>query len=323
MYYVSRIWDFLRIFLVMTMGVICSIGSNLISGKCLMDKGYSSKGETIIGGKKFVWGARTYVMGVINVTPDSFSGDGIDRDLDAARRTAEVFERTGVDILDVGGESTRPPNLYEGSQPVSSDEELSRIIPVIEAITADRDVPVSIDTYKADVAREALRVGASMINDIWALQADSDMTEVVANSGVPVVLMHNQNNTNYRDLIPQVIDSLRRSVDQAVGSRVIPSNIILDPGIGFGKTAQHNLEIIRRLKDFDVLNRPVLVGTSRKSTIGLVLGLSVDDRVEGTAATVALSVSGGADIVRVHDVREMVRVVRMSDAIVRGWSSER
>lgn len=259
------------------------------------------------------------MMGVINVTPDSFSGDGVGDDVDRARGLAATFEEMGADIVDVGGESTRPPGLYAGSEPVSADEELSRTIPVIEAITAELGVAVSVDTYKAEVAREAVGAGASMINDVWALQADPDMAVVAAEAGLPVVLMHNQTGTEYGDLVPDVIDALRHATERAVAAGVSRDNIILDPGMGFGKTAEHNLEILRRLGELEVLGRPILVGMSRKSTIGFVLDLPMDERVEGTAATVALSIAGGADIVRVHDVKEMVRVARMSDAIVRGW----
>jgi dihydropteroate synthase len=226
----------------------------------------------------------------------------------------------GADIVDVGGMSTRPPSVYPGAQPVSEAEETSRVVPVIEALASNLTVPVSVDTYRAAVARDALEAGAAMVNDVWGLARDSNMATVVAQAQVPVVLMHNQNHTRYDDLVPDVIRSLGGMADAAVEAGVDPGNIILDPGMGFGKTAEHNLEILRRLEEFAVLERPILVGMSRKSTIGLVLDLPVEERVEGTAATVALSIAGGADIVRVHDVKQMVRVARMSDAVVRGWS---
>ncbi len=278
------------------------------------------RGVTNIGGRRFVWGDRTYVMGVLNVTPDSFSGDGVDTDLDRAVRQAEQFQMDGADIVDIGGESTRPPGIYEDSKPVSVDEEIARVVPVVEAVRRETDLPLSVDTYRAVVAEAALVAGASMINDVWAFRRDPDMAKVAADTGVPVVLMHNQHGTEYGDLVPDVIAELRQRAVAAIRAGVRRDNIVLDPGLGFGKTAEHNLEILRRLDEFDVLGLPLLVGMSRKSTIGYVLDLPVDQRVEGTAATVALSIVGGADLVRVHDVKEMVRVSRMTDAIVRGWS---
>ena len=280
------------------------------------------RGITNIGGRRFVWGERTYVMGVINVTPDSFSNDGVGDDVDGAVRMAVRFQEDSADIIDVGGESTRPPGIYGDTKPISADEELSRVLPMIEAIKRETDLPVSIDTYKASVAQAAIEAGASMINDVWALQRDPDMLRVAAEADVPVVLMHNQVGTEYDDVVPDVIEGMRGRVDAAVKGGVRPENIIVDPGMGFGKTAEQNLEILRRLGEFDTLGLPLLVGMSRKSTIGYVLGLSVEDRVEGTAATVALSIAGGTDIVRVHDVKEMARVARMSDAVVRGWSQD-
>ena len=272
-----------------------------------------------IGGSTFEWGSRTYVMGVINATPDSFSGDGVGSNVEAALAQARLFEQEGADIIDVGGESTRPPSIYAGSEPVTADRELERVLPTIRAITQETDVPVSIDTYKAEVARQAVAAGASMINDVWALRRDAEMARTAADLGVPVVLMHNQDHTEYDDVVPDVIARLSRLADRAVEAGVGRDGIVLDPGMGFGKTAQHNLEILRRLGEFRATGLPLLVGMSRKSTIGYVLDLPVEERLEGTAATVALSIAGGADIVRVHDVREMVRVARMSDAVVRGW----
>lgn len=279
----------------------------------------NKSGEIIIGGRSFSWGSRTFVMGVINATPDSFSGDGLESSVDAMLIKARSFQDLGADIIDIGGESTRPPGLYTGSKPVSLNEELSRVIPAIDALVQDLDIPISIDTYKAEVASRALASGASMINDIWALQRDPDMSSVVASAGVPVVLMHNQEGTKYIDVVTEVIESLFMLIEDAVGKGVERKNIIVDPGVGFGKTAEQNLEVIRRLHEFQKLNCPLLVGVSRKSTIGYVLDLPADQRVEGTAASVALSIAGGADIVRVHDVKEMIRVSKMSDAIVRGW----
>ena len=279
----------------------------------------TQKGITRIGNRDFVWGSRTFVMGVINLTPDSFSGDGIGGNVEVAVRMAVRFQEEGADLIDVGGESTRPPAMYGGSRPISDEEELARVVPVIEALKQEIDVPISVDTYKAGVAAEAVNAGASIINDVWGFRRDPEMAGVAARSGVPVFLMHNQDHTRYDDLVPDIISELRKMTENAVSAGVKPENIVLDPGMGFGKTAEHNLEILRRLDELGVLGRPLLIGMSRKSTIGHVLGLPVEERVEGTAATVALSIAGGADIVRVHDVKEMVRVARMSDAIVRGW----
>ena len=268
-------------------------------------------------GSEFHWGERTYVMGVINLTPDSFSGDGLVGHTEEALNRAMEFELGGADIIDVGAHSTRPGHMI-----LSDDEELSRLLPVLNTIVSRVKVPVSVDTYKSSIAKEALGVGVSIINDVWGLKADDKIAEVAAEFRVPVILMHNQPTTEYNDLVADVLESLKASVDQALQAGVSHDNIIIDPGIGFGKTADHNLEILRRLREFRVLGFPLLVGTSRKSTIGLVLDQPVDQRLEGTAATVALSVAGGADIVRVHDVKEMVRVVKMSDAIIRSWRPE-
>ena len=269
---------------------------------------------TVAGGESLAWGRRTYVMGIINVTPDSFSGDGLGVDVPAIVEQAVRFQEEGADILDVGAESTRP-----GSSPVSVGEELARLVPALEAISSRVTLPISVDTYKAPVARVALEAGATIVNDVWGLKADPAVAEVAAQAGVPLVIMHNQRTRQYRDLLPDILASLSESIAIARKAGVAAGQIIVDPGIGFGKTPEHNLEVLRRLDEFQALGHPLLVGTSRKSTIGLVLDLPVEQRVEGTGATVALSIAGGADIVRVHDVREMVRVCRMSDAIVRGW----
>lgn len=273
-----------------------------------------------IGKRRFRWGERTFVMGIVNVTPDSFSSDGLGRNVDAAVEQALRFQDEGADIVDVGGESTRPSSVYGGAAPVPEAMELERVIPVIEALASALEIPVSVDTYKAAVAQRAVEAGAAMINDVWGFRRDADMARVAADAGVAVVLMHNQTHTRYADLVPDVAAALRRMADDAMAAGVKRENIILDPGIGFGKTPEHNLEIMRRLGEFGALDAPLLVGMSRKSTIGYVLDLPVEQRIEGTAATVALSIAGGADIVRVHDVAQMARVARMSDAIVRGWS---
>ena len=269
------------------------------------------------GAGLFQWGRRTYVMGIINLTPDSFSGDGLVADVDSAVTLALQMEADGADIIDIGAESTRP-----GGSPVSVAEELERLMPGLEAVCAAAKIPVSVDTYKAPVAARAIDAGASIINDVWGFLADGEMARVAADAGVPVVLMHNQREARYHDLVPDVIEGLNRSVSVATGAGVDEGSIIVDPGIGFGKTADHNLELLRRLPEIRSMGFPMLLGLSRKSTIGRVLNLPEDDRVEGTAAAVSLSIVGGADIVRVHDVKQMVRVVRMTDAVVRGWRPE-
>jgi dihydropteroate synthase len=270
-------------------------------------------GVTRCGGREFRWGERTYVMGVINVTPDSFSGDGLGGDVEAAVAQGKRFAAEGADILDVGGESTRP-----NAAPVSAEEELHRVIPVIERLAGEVTVPVSVDTYRYEVAQRALAVGARMINDIWGLGQEPRLADLAAEHKVPMVLMSNQRDGKCLDIVPEVIASLKKSIALAVDRGVPWQNIIVDPGVGFGKTLEQNLEIVRCLEELMCLNRPVLIGTSRKSMIGLVLNLPPDQRLEGTAATVAISIAKGADIVRVHDVAQMVRVCRMSDAVVRG-----
>ncbi len=276
----------------------------------------SARPEPItIRGRDFRWGSRTFVMGIINLTPDSFSGDGLDGDPDAAVRRAVSFQSDGADIIDVGGESTRP-----GHRSVAVERELERVVPAIERIAREVDLPISVDTWKAEVARQALAAGASVVNDVWGLRRDPEMALVAARAEA-VVLMHNQETADYRgDVVAAVVGGLRRSLACAAGAGIAAGRMIVDPGIGFGKRPEHNLEVLRRLPELRALGRPVLVGTSRKSTIGIVLGgLPVEERLEGTAATVALAVAGLADVVRVHDVRAMARVARMADAIVRGW----
>lgn len=266
-------------------------------------------------------GERTLVMGIVNVTPDSFSDGGHFFRVDAAVAHARAMVAAGANIIDVGGESTRP-----GHTPIEAAEELRRVIPVIEQL-ADLPVPVSVDTSKALVAQQALAVGATMVNDVWGLLRDPDMAAVVAASGAGVVLMHNQLTDVYTELMADIAAVLRRSMAVAVAAGISAERLILDPGFGFGKTSVHNLDLVRRLAELKALGRPLLVGPSRKGTIGKVLGgLPVDQRLEGTAAVVALSIANGADIVRVHDVREMVRVARMADAVVRpgrgGWKPD-
>ena len=269
---------------------------------------------SVAGGEPLVWGRRTYVMGIINLAPDSFSGDGLSGDVHAAVELARRMEADEADMLDVGAESTRP-----GSMPISASAEAERLLPALEAICRAVQIPVSVDTYKAPVARQAIAAGASLVNDVWGLLADGNMARVIAEAGVPAILMHNQREAQYDDLVPDVIAGLRRIATIARAAGIAEHNVIIDPGIGFGKTADHNLELLRRLPELRELGYPLLLGVSRKSTIGRVLGLPVEDRMEGTAAAVAMTIAGGADIVRVHDVREMVRVARMTDAIVRDW----
>ena len=272
-------------------------------------------GITRCGNMEFRWGQRTYVMGIVNVDPDSFSGDGL-RDAESAIDQGKRFAAEGADIIDVGGESTRP-----GFEPVSADEELGRVLPVIERLASELPVPVSIDTYKSEVARKAVAAGARMINDVWELKRDPKLARVAAEAGVPLVLSQNQRDSRFEDFFPELIASLKRSIQVALDAGVDWNNIIIDPGVGFGKTVEQNVEVVRRLAELKALGRPILLGTSRKSFIGHVLDLPVDQRLEGTAATVAIGIANGADMVRVHDVAQMVRVIKMSDAVVRGRHS--
>jgi dihydropteroate synthase len=283
---------------------------------------------TRCGGVEFRWGERTYVMGILNLSPDSFSRDGI-ADPEAAITQAQRLVDGGADIIDVGGESTRP-----GSKPVSADEEIRRVVPVIRRLASEISVPISIDSYKSEVARRALEAGAKMLNDQWGLKHDPRLAELAAEWGVPLILMSNQRDkgsydagiqrdtAGYEDVMVEITSSLKMSVELATNLGVPQENIILDPGIGFGKTWQQDLEIIGRLEELRELGKPILVGPSRKSLIGKVLDLPVHDRVEGTAATIAIAIAHGADMVRVHDVPQMVRVCRMSDAIIRRGRGE-
>ena len=269
---------------------------------------------TVANGDALTWGVRTYVMGIINLTPDSFSGDGLCADVESAVELALRFQEDGADILDIGAESTRP-----GHEKISIDEELNRLMPSLEAVAKRVDLPISVDTYKAAVAKRAVDAGAVIINDIWGLKAKSDLAQVAAETGAGMVLMHNQTGTNYVNLIPDIVSSLRDSVGTALEAGVPRENIIVDPGIGFGKNPDQNLVILNQLNQLREIGCPVWTGTSRKSTLGLLLDLPPDERVEGTAATVSLSIVRGTDIVRVHDVKEMVRICRVTDAIVRSW----
>jgi dihydropteroate synthase len=262
--------------------------------------------ELVCGKYRLPIGERTLVMGIINVTPDSFSGDGLAGQTAAAVRHGVAMVEEGADIIDVGGESTRP-----GAEPVPLEEELRRVVPVVRELAAAVDVPISVDTYKAAVAREALAAGATMVNDISGMRFDPGMAEVVAKSGAGVVLMHILGTPRDMQVDPHYDD-----VMMEIG--VERERIVVDPGIGFGKTREHNLEIIRRLGELRSLGMPILLGVSRKSFIGATLDLPPEERLEGTAAAVAIGIANGADIVRVHDVGPMIRVARMTDAIVRG-----
>jgi dihydropteroate synthase len=278
---------------------------------------------TIWANHRLEWGQRTYVMGIVNVTPDSFSGDGLageslaeDALIRRAITQAQKFVAEGATFIDVGGESTRPH-----AQPVLAEQEMARVIPVITALreALPEEAILSIDTYKAEVAEQALRAGAHVINDIWGLRHDPAMALVAAEHGVPVVLMANMRGWQKREIVSDVMRFLAGSIERALAAGIAWGRIIVDPGIGFGMTVQEDLTMLRRLGELRALGRPILLGTSRKSHIGRVLGgLPASERLEGTAASVALSIAQGADIVRVHDVHEMMRVVRMSDAIVRG-----
>jgi dihydropteroate synthase len=272
---------------------------------------------TVASGETLAWGVRTYVIGIINLTPDSFSGDGLGGGVDAAVDLALRFQDEGADILDIGAESTRP-----GHKQVSLDKELARLMPALEAVAKRVDLPISVDTYKAAVARRAVDAGAVIINDIWGLKAEPELAEVAAETFAGLVLMHNQKGTQYLNLVPDLVSSLKDSVRTALEAGVPRDNIIVDPGIGFGKTPDQNLAVLARLDELKELDCPILVGTSRKSTLGLLLDLPAEERVEATAATVSLAIAGGANLVRVHDVKEMVRVCRVTDAVVRGWRPE-
>lgn len=277
---------------------------------------------TRIGDRLFEWGSRTFVMGIVNVTPDSFSGDGLlatsGRDGAVARAVAQARRMAdeGADMLDVGGESTRP-----GYEPVSEDEELARVVPVVAAIHAALpDLPISIDTTKPAVAGAAVDAGAALLNDVWGVRLDDDMARLAASRGVPLILMHNRAKAVYADPIAEVVADLRAALDRAMAAGVPLGNLIVDPGFGFGKSPEHNLEVLRRLGELHVLGRPILLGTSRKSTLGIVLGgVPPEERLEGTLATTALGIAAGVDIVRVHDVGANMRAARVSDAIVRGF----
>jgi dihydropteroate synthase len=281
-------------------------------------------GETRIGPATFAWGSRTFMMGIVNVTPDSFSGDGLlgpgafgASGASAAAANAVALARTmadeGADLLDIGGESTRP-----GHTAVDADEESRRVVPAVAAIRAALpSMPISIDTTKPLVAAAALDAGADLVNDIWGVGEDDALVRLAAERRVPIVLMHNRAESRYRDLMAEIADELEQAIERALRIGVAWADIVVDPGFGFGKTAEHNLELLRELGSLRRLGRPILLGASRKSTLGRVLDLPADERLEATIATTVLGIAGGAEIVRVHDVRPNVRAARMTDAVLR------
>lgn len=262
-------------------------------------------------------GERTYIMGILNLTPDSFSDGGEYVDIEAAVHHAKQMVADGADIIDIGGESTRP-----GFAEVTAEEEIQRVLPVIKRLAEEIDVPISIDTYKAAVAEAAVQAGAVIINDIWGMQKDPKMPEVAAKYQVPVIIMHNQLGTEYsRDIMEEISIFLRRSIDLGLQAGVKLENMILDPGIGFGKTSEQNQVVLARMGELNDLGCAILLGTSRKSFIGKILDLTPKERVEGTVATTVMGILQGADMVRVHDVKENLRAARVTDAVVRGWRS--
>ncbi len=275
--------------------------------------------KLVCGRHQFDLGKRTLIMGILNITPDSFSDGGQYQEVEKAIERGVQMAEEGADIIDIGGESTRP-----GAVPCSIEEELVRVIPLIRGLTKRIDLPISIDTYKAEVARQALEEGAQIVNDISALSFDPRMAQVVAEYKVPVVLMHiqgtpqnRQQNPQYTCVVSEIILYLRERIKTAVFAGIKADKIIIDPGIGFGKTVEHNLEILRRLREFKSLGRPILIGTSRKSLIGKILDLPVEQRLEGSLATAIISILNGANIIRVHDVLAMKRAAKMVDAIIR------
>lgn len=281
---------------------------------------------TTWGRQSLAWGDRTYIMGILNITPDSFSRDGLLLDqlteVEVVRLAVERAERMvaqGADLIDVGGESTRPSTA--GSEPLSAEVERARVVPVIAALAATlpASVIISVDTYKAATAAAALDAGANLVNDVWGLQADPEMAPLVKARGVPVVLMSNLRGQPRHEPVADVTRRLAGSIELALASGISWDHLILDPGFGFGLAGVENLQVLNRLSELRALGRPLLVGTSRKAHIGMVLGTPVEDRLEGTAATVTLAIAKGADIVRVHDVGPMARVVKMTDAVVRGY----
>lgn len=269
-----------------------------------------------IGNKSFDVQNHTYVMGILNLTPDSFSDGGKWLEKDNALYHVESMIEEGMDILDVGGESTRPGHVV-----ISAEEEVARVVPVIEAIKSRFNVPISLDTYKAEVAKAGIKAGVDLINDIWGLKKESDMVRVIAESGVACCLMHNRKEVEYADLLPDMMTDLQESVELALEAGIHKDKIILDPGIGFGKAYEDNLQVLGALDTFKQLGYPLLLGTSRKSVIGLTLDLPVEERLEGTLVTTVMAVLNGYAFVRVHDIKENLRAIRMAEAIREGGIS--
>ena len=264
-----------------------------------------------IGSRDFATTGHTYIMGILNVTPDSFSDGGKFDQIDAALKHAEEMIRDGADVIDIGGESTRP-----GYTKISDEEETGRVVPVIEAVKKEFEIPISVDTYKSGVAEAAAQAGADLINDIWGLKYDARMAEVIAKSGLACCLMHNRDNAEYRNFMEDMKQDLRETIALAKAAGIADDKIILDPGVGFAKSYENNLEVISRLKEFNELKYPVLLGTSRKSVIGLTLDLPAAERVEGTIVTTVMAVEAGCMFVRVHDVKENHRAIQMAEAIL-------
>lgn len=265
-----------------------------------------------IGNKNFNLSNKTYIMGILNVTPDSFSDGGQYIDVEDALAQAKKMVSEGADIIDIGGESTRP-----GHQVVDVKEEIKRVVPVISAILNTLDIPISIDTSKSEVAKAAIEAGAHMVNDIWGFKKDKHMATIIAKHRIPCCLMHNRNNKVYNDIITDMINDLKESITIALDAGVAKEQIIIDPGIGFAKTLEQNLEVMRRLDEFKILGYPILLGTSRKSMIGMTLNLPVNERVEGTLSTTVIGIVKGCSIFRVHDVKANKRAAIMTDAIIR------
>ena len=272
----------------------------------------------VAGPRTLDWGRRTWIMGILNVTPDSFAGDGLLVAADpmaAALDQARRMVADGADLLDVGGASSRP-----GHAAIPPDEEIARVVPVIRVIAAELPgTAISIDTTSPAVAAAALEAGAHLLNDVWGVAEDPGMVRLAAERGVPIVLMHNRAEARYRNLVAEVVADLQRALERAMDAGVPWDHLVVDPGFGFGKTPDHNVALLADLGALRVLGRPILLGTSRKSTLGRLLDLPADQRTEATAATTALGIAAGVDIVRVHDVRENARTARVADAILRGW----
>lgn len=265
-----------------------------------------------IGNKEFEIGKRTYIMGILNVTPDSFSDGGKFNGIEAAINHAKKMVSEGVDIIDIGGESTRPGHLS-----VSEEEEIKRVVPIIEALSKELDVPISVDTYKGKVAELAVKAGAAMINDVWGFKKDEYIAKVAAKYNVPCCLMHNRDNRVYNNLMVDILVDLEESIAIALKAGVKNENIIIDPGIGFAKSYMDNLKTMKNLDLLNSLGYPILLGTSRKSVVGFALDLPVEERLEGTLATTAIGIMKGCEFIRVHDVKENKRVCAMTDAIFR------